>query len=124
MYLSYVNVECNQTCKLVQGLTKYGYSRSRPIIEVTADVMLEPDIINLDEKRCSLKDGTAVVWYDQSLYTIELCHLDVLHFVIEESPSCTTKCGCIGLMLFHYLSCLGAIICNINICFGICMQSL
>ena len=49
---------------------------------------------------------------------IELCHLDVRHFVIEESchiaNGCTTKCGCIGLMLFRYLSCLGTVICNIN----------
>ena len=38
----------------------------------------------------------------------------VRHFVIEESShvanGCTTKCGCIGLILFRYLSCLGAII--------------
>ena len=48
-----------------QRLTKYGYFSSRPIIQLTADVVFEPDIINLDEKRCSLKDGTSVVWYDQ-----------------------------------------------------------
>ena len=39
---------------------------------------------------------------------IELRHLDVLHFVIEEcrllANGCTAKCGCIGLMLFHFLS--------------------
>ena len=50
---------------------------------------------------------------------IELCHLDVRHFVIEEcrhlSNSCTAKCDCINLILFHYLSLLlGAIICDIN----------
>ena len=49
---------------------------------------------------------------------IELNHMDVHHFVIIESShlanGCTIKCGCIGLMLFRYLSCLGAIICHIN----------
>ena len=49
---------------------------------------------------------------------IELRHLDVRHFVIEECShlvnGCTTKRGCIRLILFRYLSCLGAIICDIN----------
>ena len=49
---------------------------------------------------------------------IELHHLDAHHFVIEEcshlANSFTTKCGCIGLMVFRYLSCLGTIICDIN----------
>ena len=59
---------------------------------------------------------------------IELCHLNVRHFVIEGcshlTNGCITKCGCIGLMLFHYLSCMGAIKCNINtIEFVLCMQS-
>ena len=42
------------------------------------------------------------------------------HFsiVIEECShlvnSFTAKCGCIGLILFRYLSCLAAIICDIN----------
>ena len=49
---------------------------------------------------------------------IELHHMDVCHFVINESQhlgnGCTIKCGCIGLMLVRYLSCLGAIICDIN----------
>ena len=49
---------------------------------------------------------------------IELRHLEVPHFVIEErshlANCCTTRCGCIGFMLFRYLSCLGAIICDIN----------
>ena len=42
--------------------------------------------------------------------------MDVHHFVIEESRhlvnGCTTKCGCIGLMLFCNISCLDTIICN------------
>ena len=63
---------------------------------------------------------------------IERRHLDVYNFVIEEcshlANGCTTKCGCIGLMLFRYLSCLGAIICDIHtrrfvFCF-FCMHSL
>ena len=44
---------------------------------------------------------------------IELRHMDARHFVIIECSNlancCTTKCGCIGLMLFRYVSCLGAI---------------
>ena len=48
----------------------------------------------------------------------ELCHLDVRHYVTIEcshlANGCTIKCGCIGLMLFRYLSCLGATICDIN----------
>ena len=39
---------------------------------------------------------------------IELRHLDVRHFVIEEcrhlANGCTAKCDCIGLMLFCYVS--------------------
>ena len=49
---------------------------------------------------------------------IELCHMDACHFVIIEcrhlAKGCTLKCGCIGLMLFRNLSCLGTIICYIN----------
>ena len=49
---------------------------------------------------------------------IELRHMDVCHFVIEEARheanGCTIKCGCIGLIPFRYLSCLGAIIRDIN----------
>ena len=49
---------------------------------------------------------------------IEMRHLDVCHFVIQEyshlANGCTTKCDCIGSMLYRYLSCLGAIICDIN----------
>ena len=49
---------------------------------------------------------------------IELCRLDIRHFVIEVCGhlvnGCTTKCGYIGLVLFRYLSYrLGAIICDI-----------
>ena len=44
--------------------------------------------------------------------------MDVRHFVIEECRhlvnGCTIKCGSIVLMLFRYLSCLGAIICDIT----------
>ena len=47
----------------------------------------------------------------------ELRHRDARHFVIIECShlvnDCTIKCGCIGLMLFRYLSCLSAIICDI-----------
>ena len=41
---------------------------------------------------------------------IELRHIDICHI----ANGCTIKCGCIGLMLFRYLSCLGAIICDVN----------
>ena len=48
----------------------------------------------------------------------QLCHMDTRHFVILEcrhlANGCVLKCGCIGLMLFQYLSCLGTIICYIN----------
>ena len=44
--------------------------------------------------------------------------MDVRRFVIIEcshlANGCTIKCGCIGLMLFRYISCLGAIICYMN----------
>ena len=56
---------------------------------------------------------------------IELRHLDIRHFVTTECSHLangrTTKCGCISLILFGYLSCLGTIICYINtigFCFG------
>ena len=49
---------------------------------------------------------------------IQLRHMDVRHFVIIESShlanGCAIKYGCIGLMLFRYLSCLGAVICDID----------
>ena len=51
---------------------------------------------------------------------IEPCNLDVRHFVIEECRHLvngwTAKSGCVGLILFRYLliTCLGAIICDIN----------
>ena len=48
----------------------------------------------------------------------QLRHLDTRHFVILEcrhlANGCVLKCGCIGLMLFHNLSCLDTIICYIN----------
>ena len=44
--------------------------------------------------------------------------MDIRHFVILEcrhlANGCVLKCGCIGLMLFRNLSCLGTIICYIN----------
>ena len=44
--------------------------------------------------------------------------MDVGHFAIIEcshlANGCTIKCGCIGLILFHYLSCLGAMVSDIN----------
>ena len=44
--------------------------------------------------------------------------MDARHFVIIEcrhlAKGCAFKCGCIGLMLFCNLSCLGTIICYIN----------
>ena len=44
--------------------------------------------------------------------------MDVRHSVIIEcrylANGCTIKCGCIGLMLFRYLSCLVAMICDVN----------
>ena len=53
----------------------------------------------------------------QLLYK-QLSHLDTRHFVIIEcrhlANGCVLKCGCIGLMLFHNLSCLDTIICYIN----------
>ena len=52
---------------------------------------------------------------------IELRHMDASHFVnfamIEcrhLAKGCALKCGCIGLILFRNLSCLGTIICYIN----------
>ena len=53
----------------------------------------------------------------QLLYE-QLSHMDICHFVILEcrhlANGCVLKCGCIGLMLFRNLSCLGTIICYIN----------
>ena len=49
---------------------------------------------------------------------IELRHLDVHHFVTEECRHLvngfTSKCGCICLILFRYLSGVWAITCDIN----------
>ena len=49
---------------------------------------------------------------------IELRHMDTRHFVIIEChhlvKGCGLKCGCIGLMLFRNISCLGTIIRFIN----------
>ena len=54
----------------------------------------------------------------QLLYE-QLCHMDIRPFLgILEcrhlANGCVLKCGCIGLMLFRNLSCLGTIICYIN----------
>ena len=52
------------------------------------------------------------------VYIIELRQLDVRRFVIEEcshlARGCTTKFGFIGLILFFYRSCVGAIMCDIT----------
>ena len=44
--------------------------------------------------------------------------MGIRHFVIIECShlvdGCTIKCDCIGLILSCYLSCLGAVICDIN----------
>ena len=48
----------------------------------------------------------------------QLSHLDTRHFVIIEyrhlASGCVLQCGCIGLMLFHNLSCLDTTICYTN----------
>ena len=53
----------------------------------------------------------------QLLYE-QLRRMDIRHFVILEcrhlANGCVLKCGCIGLMLFCNLPCLGTIICFIN----------
>ena len=53
-----------------------------------------------------------------SYYMKHLRHMDARHFVILEcrhlANGCVLKCGCIGLMLFRNISCLGIIICYIN----------
>ena len=55
--------------------------------------------------------------WPQLLYN-QLSHLDTRHFVIIEcrhlANGCVLKYGCIGLMLFHNLSCLDTIICYIH----------
>ena len=53
---------------------------------------------------------------DAQLLYEQLRHMDIRHFVILEcrrhlANGCVLKCGCIGLMLFRNLSCLGTIIC-------------
>ena len=65
--------------------------------------------------RCIKLHGYYV--FTQLLYE-QLRHMDIRHFVIIEcrhlANGCVLKCGCIGLMLFRNLSCLGTIICYIN----------
>ena len=50
---------------------------------------------------------------------IKLRHMDASYFVIigcsHLETGCTIKCGCIGLMLFRNLPCLGTIRYYINI---------
>ena len=57
-------------------------------------------------------------WRKPQLLYNQLSHLDNHHFVIIEcrhlANGCVLQCGCIGLMLFHNLSCLDTIICYIN----------
>ena len=54
---------------------------------------------------------------DTQVTLIELRHSEVHHFVIEEcshlANGCTTKCGCLGLILFRYLSFRGTVKCHI-----------
>ena len=56
-------------------------------------------------QRLRCRDRMCVI---RASFFIELHHLYVLHFVIEEfrrlANGCTAKCDCIGLMLFRYLS--------------------
>ncbi|KAK2177777.1 hypothetical protein NP493_580g01067 [Ridgeia piscesae] len=40
--------------------------RARPIVQMTAEVTLVPEIINLDEKSCTLEDGSPVVCFNVS----------------------------------------------------------
>ena len=53
----------------------------------------------------------------QLLYE-HLRHMDIAHFVILDcrhlANGCVLKCGCIGVVLFSNISCLGTIICYIN----------
>ena len=61
--------------------------------------------------------GTGAI-YAHFPYVIELRDMDVRHFVNEECSHLPngwiTKCGCSGLILFCYISCMGAMICDIN----------
>ena len=51
------------------------FLRARPIIRVSARVDLSPSVINLEEKFCTLGDGTPVVWWG----TLWLIHLAALN---------------------------------------------
>ena len=59
-----------------------------------------------------------VTTLNHSYFMKQLRHMDTRHFVILEcrhlANGCVLKCGCIGLMLFRNISCLGTIICYIN----------
>ena len=60
-----------------------------------------------------------VTTLNHSYFMKQLLNMDTRHFVILEfrhlANGCVLKCGCIGLMLFRNISCLGTIICYINI---------
>ena len=85
--------------------------------------------------KVSYKIREAVVYLlptdlSQSQSITELCHMDVCHVVFIECShlvnGCTIKCSCIGLILFRYLSCVGALICEMNTIgfVSVCMQRL
>ena len=66
-------------------------------------------------QHCSIQGSRLLA----ELVYIELCHLDVLHFEIEEyrhlANGCTAKCACIWFDVISLsIICLGAIICDIN----------
>ena len=66
-----------------------------------------------------VEDGYAGKLIKTQLFYNQLSHLNTRHFVIigcrHLANGCILKCGCIGLMLFHNLSCLDTIIGYINI---------
>ena len=77
-------------------------------IERTDEICRAAEIMTSQMKTMCDND-TAV---PQLLYE-QLGHIDTRHFVILEcrhlTNGCVLKCGCIGLMLFRNLSCLGTI---------------
>ena len=90
-----VNVRRNlQDPRFKRGEWTVTIKETRSLTEAIVRVEAE----DKDEK-VSVYSSTIII----ELEYIELCHLDVLHFVIEERRH-TVKCCCIGLMLFRYLS--------------------
>ena len=73
---------------------------------------------NPDSHDHVLQKSTRNVFIQPQLLYYQLSHLDTRHFVIIEcrllANGCVLQCGCIGLMLFHNLSCLDTIIYYIN----------